>query len=475
MKKRSISPPPLRRPARRLQDAAPRFSQLGAPASGTLRVFSWNVNGIAPFVAPYLQASIRSFFKPSSSLFSAGRKRKRGPRDDEYSSTDDDVKRSGDGIDGRGRDLSLRGMEDPALAREGKASLRLALRRYGWPHILFLQEVKIKSGDARTMGAVRMAVNDGSRDLGRGSRYDDTDSGDEGSSRGDGGPGYDVHFNLPSDLYNAKGFGGKDFAQRYVERVRDVPWDREGRIQVIETRAVEFPPGTSSALPMDDKYPKDVPTDLELSGEPSPAATKFAIVNIYAVNGTDAQYRSTHTGALAGTRHDRKLAVHTELLRDAKALEAQGFAVVIAGDLNIARNARDGHPNLRTWPHQHVLNRIDFNDKFFTAKNVDVSSTKAMYATDSDSGLGLRRERGFDGIDTFRHVHGDERRYSYHGRGRKWGSSCDRVDLILASRSLARRVVDAGICDSPRDRGPSDHVPVWVEIGQPSAKGNSAI
>ncbi|CAD0039858.1 unnamed protein product [Aureobasidium pullulans] len=130
-------------------------------------------------------------------------------------------------------------------------------------------------------------------------------------------PDYEAHFCLPSDPHNARGFGRKvygvctilrkDFATKHNHSVRTVDWDLEGRIQVVET---EDP--------------------------------KLSIWNIYAVNGTDNPYKDSKTGAITGTRHDRKLAVHKHMLEEAKALEARGYGVIIAGDLNIARSRLDG-------------------------------------------------------------------------------------------------------------------------------------
>ncbi|KAK8038456.1 DNase I-like protein [Apiospora rasikravindrae] len=490
---RSISPPPLKR--QKHSQTSPGTIGTSTPLAyspsitatpGTLRIFSWNVNGIAPFVQPYLQKSIKSFFGASTPL-SSDIKRRRGGGE-----VGVDVITEGDSDGGVESPAQRRGHDDPS--KEGEPSLRQALKRYGWPQVLFLQEIKIKPGDARTQNAVKVAVNDAQR---QGSNSVtprlEAVAKAAGPSRAsilaDGGPEYDVFFNLPADPHNAKGFGGTvygvaaiirlDFVDSYVKEVRDVTWDREGRVQVITTRDLSFPLG-----------------DDQPSG--SSSKVKLAIFNIYAVNGTTNDYRSTYTGAPAGTRHDRKLAFHADLLREARAFESQGYAVVIAGDLNVAPDERDGHPNLRTFPAQHVQNRADFNQEFFGSKLVSTAPNQASYKrmelpltdTKEESGEDIAKaesdssatasERmsksntmtpGLNGIDTFRHIHGSERRYSYHPRGRPWGSSCDRVDLIVASRALENNVVNAGICDSPRDRGPSDHCPVWVEIGHHTGTG----
>lgn len=350
--KMSISPPPLKR--RRLGNTETRSATQPLNPSDTdpISIFSWNVNGIQPFI----QKSITQYFqskKPSSK-------------------------------------------QSETLAT-ATASLRDFLRRHGWPTILCLQEVKINPNDDATKSAVRQAVRSTTEDE----------------------PDYETHFCLPTDPHNARGFGRKvygvctiirkDFITECQPTVRSVDWDLEGRIQIVETQ------------------------------EP-----KLSIWNIYAVNGTDNAYKDSKTGAVVGTRHDRKLAVHKHMLDEAKSLESQGFGVILAGDMNIARSHLDGHPNLRTSPEQHVINRADFNQKFFAA------------------------DEGLKAIDTYRHIHGDERGYTYYPRGRKFGSSCDRVDLIICSGSLEKKIVDAGVCATEKERGPSDHVPLFAtfDIGQ---------
>ncbi|KAK6007280.1 hypothetical protein QM012_006288 [Aureobasidium pullulans] len=342
----SVSPPPLKR--RRLCDNEIKSatSPMNTTDKDRLCVYSWNVNGIQPFV----QKSITSFFqtkKPSSKQL-----------DTEATAT---------------------------------ASLRDFLRRHSWPTILCLQEVKINPNDEATKSAVRQAV----------------------KSTKEGEPDYEAHFCLPTDPHNARGFGRKvygvctiirkSFVAKHQPIIRSVDWDLEGRIQIVEA---EDP--------------------------------KLSIWNIYAVNGTDNPYKDSKTGAVLGTRHDKKLAVHKHILDEAKLLEARGFSVILAGDMNIARARLDGHPNLRTSPQQHVVNRADFNKKFF----------------DADEGL--------KAVDTYRHVHGNEKGYTYYPRGRRFGSSCDRVDLIICSRSLEQKIVDAGIFATEKERGPSDHVPLFA-------------
>ena len=168
--------------------------------------------------------------------------------------------------------------------------------------------------------------------------------------------------------------------------------------------------------------------------------TGLIVINGYWVNGTSNPYRDPNTGEVTGTRHDHKLRFHKHMLDDALRYEREGHQVVLIGDMNIAL---DGHPNLRTSPVQHVKNRADFKDKFFDDEN------------------------GMRGIDVFRHLHGNLKKFTYHPRGRVWAESCDRVDLIIVSHTLVDNldaVTGTDICDSAPERGHSDHVPLWISL-----------
>lgn len=171
---------------------------------------------------------------------------------------------------------------------------------------------------------------------------------------------------------------------------------------------------------------------------------RLAVWNVYAVNGTEAAYRSPETGQVVGTRHERKRAFHAQLLGECRRLEDEGWRLVLAGDFNVAPGRADGWPNLREWPEAHVANRRDFNEKFLNREN----------------------KEGLGAVDAWRWVRGDERKYTYFPRGRKWGSSCDRVDLVLVSRELVEQggLLDVEILDSPMERGSSDHVPIFVGV-----------
>lgn len=72
-------------------------------------------------------------------------------------------------------------------------------------------------------------------------------------------------------------------------------------------------------------------------------------------------------------------------------------------------------------------------------------------------------------IDSFRHLHPLQAGYTYYPRHTEFGRSCDRVDLIMLSRSLKPCLISAGIMATPADRGPSDHVPLYAELQFPSS------
>ncbi|KAK5128959.1 hypothetical protein LTR85_000292 [Meristemomyces frigidus] len=390
MKTAEITPPPSKR--RKLSESR----HPAVMSFQDLTVYSWNVNGIQPF----LQRSITSFF---------------------------DANRESD--------------SQPDAA---KASLRDFLRRHDWPTVLFLQEVKVSPEDAATVGAVERAV-----------RANPSDMSSE--------PDYVAYFCLPSDKFNARGFGRKvygvcsiirkDIADEHVERVRAVDWDQEGRFLIVETKdhghwpklalinayMVRVLLTPNALLPFADSLPRNK------------------------VNGTDNPYKNTVTGEVTGTRHDRKREVHRLLAAECRELHADGFGIILAGDMNVARSAQDGHPNLRVFPAQHCLNRADFEARFFSKPAInevsDDDTVEPEPKRDDD-----RSAAGLGMIDTFRHLHPIKEGYTYYPRSKVFGESCDRVDMIMLSASLKDELTEAGMHETPGDRGPSDHCPLFARF-----------
>lgn len=242
------------------------------------------------------------------------------------------------------------------------------------------------------------------------------------------GPKYKAYFELPRDKYNARGWGGKVYGVCTLVRydlcelsggdieTKGVDWDQEGRV---------------------------LSTEFE--------GWKMVVINGYWPNGTMNPWKDSETGAVKGTRHDMKRRFHSLMLEEVKGYERKGWDVVLVGDMNVARSSIDGFPGVRLGA-EHVRNRMDFNEKFF------------------ESGEGMR------GVDSWREIHGEKRGYSYHGeRAEEWGRSCDRVDLGIVSRGLAKRggLIGADIWESVLERGDSDHVPIGVVLDMEAlAKSN---
>ena len=336
----SSSPPP-----RLPLDASQLIPNINDTSS--IRIFSWNVNGIEPFLPPSTP-DITSFLNFSSS-------KKLSPV---------------------------------------RPSLRANLQRWNWPQILFLQEVKIAPKDTKTPALLRRIVNTPLENEGHDVPKDRL---------------FDTHLSLPRDKYNATGFGGKVYGVATFVRqdlsptvvVKDGEWDLEGRVQIVEISSI-----------------------------------KLVVINVYAVNGTTNDYRDPDTGKIVGDRHNRKRAVHSLLPAQVKEYEERGWNTVLAGDINISRSNIDSFPQLRMGE-DHVKNRADFEAKFIW-------------------GLGM--------LDTFRLVHGDEKKYSYRPRNKPWGAGGDRVDLILLTKGLRGCVNEMDMLDNEKERGPSDHVPLFIEL-----------
>lgn len=411
---RDISPPPTKRRKRNQGSKGKGSSQSEAtarPGMRYIRICSWNINGVQSFL-PSSTAPITSFFKPVPTQ----------------------LKRT---IDGEAPNKASEPRKPPLVG----SPLRAFLLRHDWPEVLFLQELKISQRDQKTPTALLSALNTplGSNDTATiGSRYT-------------------LDVNLPRDKFNARGFGGKlygvgtilreDFASQYAATVRHAEWDLEGRVSIVELQQASegWPERNNESNEHGEKI----------------TSRPLALINVYAVNGTSAPYRSPENGQTMGTRHNHKISFHSHLRNECLRLEQRGFDVVVAGDLNVARGRLDGHPNLRTWPRQHCVNRADFNTKFF---GKDDNDRAGAYVGENDVDSG---EISFQGVDVFRALRGPERKYTYHPRGEgEWGSSCDRVDLIIASKGLYENggIGDTGILDSPQERGTSDHVPLWVKV-----------
>jgi exodeoxyribonuclease III len=217
-------------------------------------------------------------------------------------------------------------------------------------------------------------------------------------------PSHELHVSLPDDPRNVRFRGGRAYGvATYVSRVlapavaHTPAWDREGRVVV---------------------------TELPDSG--------LAIVNVYAVNGTDAPYFD-ETGAVDGDRHTFKRRCQARIVELGLALRARGRELILIGDWNVTRTARDIHPRLRMAP-PHVAARAHLNDTLLPALDV---------------------------VDAFRELHPDERAYTWFAK-RSVPLDAARVDYALVSRSLMPKVRAATI--DPSLRAGSDHAPIAIEL-----------
>lgn len=400
------------------QHDQPRWTaDLSPPALGKehIKIVSWNVNGVRPF----LQRTLSSFFQPSPTR-SRTRKPSRTPSppaSPSHPNTNPNPAASG------------------PTASISPLSLRDALRHHNWPHFLCLQEVKIAPDDLASQRGLKNAANAAtdnttsksnakpitdffSATTSKVGHYEASQSrgndDDAGNSVTD--PTYELIFSLPHGKHI--GLGGRVHGVATLIREDILPhltitthkpdWDLEGRILAHQI------------------------------------GNGLVVINGYWPNGTTHPYRSPLTGAQDGrTRHDVKLHYHRMILDMVRDYEKKGKAVILIGDMNVAPARIDGYPNLRVSPVQHVLNRKDFNDKFLGPD-------------------------GMNGVDLIRHIHGDMKKYTWHSTNAPHGTVCDRVDLIIASRCLVpaneKFVIDANICDDALSKGHSDHCPLWVVV-----------
>ncbi|KAJ3553285.1 hypothetical protein NM688_g3697 [Phlebia brevispora] len=257
--------------------------------------------------------------------------------------------------------------------------LREMLARHEFPDFLCLQEVRARQSDTEWITALKGAVN------GR-----------------DSGPKYAVYTSLNRATRGQRHFGTATFAKNpdAVAVAREVDWDSEGRVVILEMRA------------------------------------GWALVNVYALNGSEYPRRDPTGKSLPKTRNERKREFNRLLLRECQAMQARGLHVVLIGDFNISLTKADCYPRLRT-EYPHALARKEFNEKFIPEAKV---------------------------ADVFRHIHGDKRSFSWFAKGKPQGEDCARVDYALVERAIVDRVVHMEYLEDPKERAHSDHAPLLLEL-----------
>ncbi|MCW5687641.1 MAG: exodeoxyribonuclease III [Pseudolabrys sp.] len=148
-----------------------------------------------------------------------------------------------------------------------------------------------------------------------------------------------------------------------------------------------------------------------------------------------------------GPKFDYKLAWFKRLNAHARKLLRSGAPVIIAGDYNVAPTEIDIYPT-KSWDDDALVQ----------------PESRAAYAKLVKQGW----------TDALRELYPDERLYTFwHYWRNSWQRNAGlRIDHLLLSPALAKRLTDAGIDHSVRGKKePSDHAPVWVELKDRKLRG----
>ena len=181
-----------------------------------------------------------------------------------------------------------------------------------------------------------------------------------------------------------------------------------------------------------------VMTRDELPGDPSDSQSRYieAAVNgvivgcLYGPNGNPQP----------GPKFDYKLAWHERFEAHAAELFKTGLPVVLAGDYNIVPEPRD------------IYETRSYDDN-------------ALVQPQSRASFRRLLDQGW--TDALRKVHPKNTIYTFWDyRRNRWQRDAGlRLDHILLSKKLVRRLIDAGVDRDVRGlEGASDHAPVWAEI-----------
>ena len=181
-----------------------------------------------------------------------------------------------------------------------------------------------------------------------------------------------------------------------------------------------------------------VMTRNELPGDPSDTQSRYieAAVNgiivacLYGPNGNPQP----------GPKFDYKLAWHERFNGHAAELFETGLPVVLAGDYNIVPEPRD----------------------IYASRSYD---DNALVQPESRAAFRRLLDQGW--VDAIRKVHPKDTIYTFWDyRRNRWQRDAGlRLDHILLSKKMARRLADAGVDRDVRGlEGASDHAPVWAEL-----------
>ncbi len=154
------------------------------------------------------------------------------------------------------------------------------------------------------------------------------------------------------------------------------------------------------------------------------------IASLYAPNGNPQP----------GPKFDYKLRWHERLALHAAGLFETGLPVVLAGDYNVVPEPRD----------------------IYATRSYD---DNALVQPESREAFRQLLDQGW--VDALRKKHPGETIYTFWDyRRNRWQRNAGlRLDHILLSRNMARKLRDAGVDREVRGlQNASDHAPVWVEI-----------
>ena len=179
-------------------------------------------------------------------------------------------------------------------------------------------------------------------------------------------------------------------------------------------------------------------TRTELPGDASDTQSRYIeaaingviVASLYAPNGNPQP----------GPKFDYKLAWCERLIIHAGELFGTGLPVILAGDYNIVPEPRD----------------------IYATKSYD---DNALVQPESRAAFQRLLDQGW--ADALRKLHPSETIYTFWDYMRnRWPRNAGlRLDHILLSRQVARRLIDAGVDKEIRGlEGASDHAPVWVRL-----------
>lgn len=182
-----------------------------------------------------------------------------------------------------------------------------------------------------------------------------------------------------------------------------------------------------------------VPTQIGLPGDDADEQNRYIeaavngviIASIYAPNGNPQP----------GPKFDYKLAWLERLRSRATALRKSGAPIVLAGDYNVAPTDLDIYKT-KSWDDDALIQ--------------------------PESRAAFRKLLGRSWTDALRHLHPEERIYTYWDYKRnRWPRDAGlRLDHLLLSANLVSKLEDAGVDREVRGLdGASDHAPTWLRLG----------